>query len=138
MIMKTAKAYTVKEISAAEIFGIDSFVSAAEIEHLKKKAKVKFSKIDFFSSEGITFYAIHMEDITVLRHIKDLSPFTIKSKSTWKFGFVDKSTGKINLLFGGHTVANKNSCRDLFKIALDVVKYRYQDNDKLITFSIQK
>ena len=134
--MKTAKAYTVKKISPAEIFGSKSLVGAAEVAHLKKKVCIKFSKTDFFSYEGVAFYAIHFEDITVLRHIKDLSDFSMKSKCTWKFGFVNKTTGEISLLFGGHSVADKNSVRELFKIAADVVKYKFQD-DKLITFSMQ-
>jgi ethanolamine utilization microcompartment shell protein EutS len=133
--MKTVKAYTIKEVSARELFDSKSrSLTSAEIDALKRKILDCENKVHFFTREGITFYVSYTNDITILSGITDMIKKT--RKSSWKFGFVNRITGKIVLLFGGHVVADENSVKDVFKITSEVVKLRFNDPE-LIPFSIK-
>ena len=56
----------------------------------------------------------------------------------WKFGFVNKKTGEITLLFGGYFIANnRKEAFKYFEIAKVVATKKYADKEELVTFAMK-
>lgn len=148
--MKTVKSYSIKEVTGKELFKTNiptrDLYSASQLENIKSKITTDANKIgdkvDFLEDDGIIFYAYNdlKEDFTVLRHLRRMPKlFENDQHARWCFGFVNRETGKISLLFGGHSVADEASAHDVFNIARQVVQKRFPSLAKhLITFSIKK
>ena len=143
--MRTIKPYKTIEVTPKELFGNVTELSSKEVKVLKdslrKEAHKDNCSISFLKSDGITLYVYDLrmkeDNIKVLNSITNKIH---KNSNSWKFGFMHKTSGKILLLFGGYTVADKESAIDVFKIACSIVKERFQpkETEELITFSIQK
>lgn len=149
-MMKTVKAYSIKEVSGRELFKTNvatrDLYSSSQLENVKSKITKDAHKIgdsvEFLEDDGIIFYTYNSskDDFTVIDHLRRMPKFINENKDArWCFGFVNRLNGKISLLFGGHTVADEASAHDLFTIARELVRKRFPSlSSHLITFSIKK
>ena len=143
--MRTIKPYKAIETTPKELFENVVELSSKEIKILKdkltKEARNEKCSISFVESDGITLYVydLSMDDDNI-KVLNTITSKVKKSSNSWKFGFMNNTSGKILLLFGGHTVADRESAIDVFKIACSIVKERFQPKvtEELIPFSIQK
>ncbi len=149
--MKTVKAYETKLVTARELFsmtyGTHELYSDSEIESMKKKVverlKLKMASIEFYENEGIIFYSHTFieeegpnkgDSITTINHLKDYS--VLSGGELWKFGFINKKTGEITLLFGGNCVAKgRNEAFKYFEIAKVVTENKFANSIDLVPFA---
>jgi len=149
--MRTVKPYTTKASNAAELFGTKTCgYSSKAIKVLQnriiKLAKESGHRVEFFTADDITLLTYYKNEITILMDIP--APTMLFSNTivdntentSWRFGFMNRLTGKIDLLFGGCSVADADSAVDIFKITCELVRLRFQPtvNEELIPFSIKK
>jgi hypothetical protein len=147
--MKTVKAYDTKTISPRELFSLTystkelfTFEKIEEmkckiIESLNPKGEIE---IEFFENEGVVFYCSSFKEngkkLTTINDLKDYS--IISGGELWKFGFVNRKTGNITLLFGGHFIArNRQEAFKYFEIAEVVTSNKFEDSKDLIAFAIK-
>jgi hypothetical protein len=130
--METVKAHETKLVTARELFSMSyatrELFTDKKIESMKKsiieKKKLEMVSVEFFENEGIIFYSESKEkDLTTIEYLKD---YTITNGELWRFGFVNRKTGQITLLFGGHCVAkgHKEAIK-YFEIAKVVTNNRF-------------
>lgn len=139
--MKTVKAHETKLITARELFsmsyGTRELFTDKKIESMKKsiieKRKLKMVSVEFFENEGIIFYSAEDKDLTTIDYLKD---YTITNGELWRFGFINRKTGQITLLFGGNFVAKgRNEAVKYFEIAKVVTNNKMDNSLDLIPFA---
>lgn len=143
---RTVKPQETKLITARELFSMSYATSELytkeKIASMKKKAiekmVLKKTSYEFFENEGVIFFS-HDEknkedEITVLDYLKDYS--LTSHGDLWRFGFVNRKTGQITLLFGGNCVAKgKTEAFRYFKIAKIVTTNKFENPADLIPFA---
>jgi hypothetical protein len=138
---KSVKAHETKLVTARELFSMSyatrELFTENKIATMKKnlieKMKLKHVNIEFFENEGIVFYSEKAQDLTTIDYLKD---YTINSGELWKFGFINRKTGQITLLFGGNCVAKgHNEAIRYFQIAKVVTTNRFEHAEDLIPFA---
>lgn len=146
--MKTVKATETKSISARELFsltyGTRELYTQEKISSLKKKVKLKTANAEFFESDGVVFFASLIEGsgdnkghhLTMINFINDFSYSMSSKKELWRFGFVNRKTGEITLLFGGQCVANgRNEAFHFYEIAKVVTNKKFENHADLVAFA---
>jgi len=145
MEKKTIKAQEEKLITARELFSMSfstkELYSDHKIDEMKRKsiekAKLKKHSLEFFENEGVIFYAetsvTKGKTFTIINYMKDYTLST--AGSLWKFGFVNKKTGQITLLFGGQCVAREQEAVKFFEIAKKIASVKYSNSKDLLTFA---
>ncbi len=146
------KATDVVEITIKEFFSATYLTTEMyndqQIKKMKKIVEEKASKkkdlIEFFEKNGIIFYSHTSSEkidkkkcsITTLNILKD---YTLSSEGdAWRYGFYNKQSGKIILLFGGNYVAKgKTDSYKLFKLAKTITQRIFFKKEKteLIAFA---
>lgn len=134
----TVRANETKLVSAKDLFSLSfgtcEMYTPQKIESIKRKftdlSKTKLATINFFENDDVHFFVsksketeglMKGKEFAIIDYIKDynLSPLT----EFWKFGFVDKKTHQITLLFGGHSIAkDKKQAVKYYEIAKAVAK----------------
>ena len=145
--MKTVKAAQTKSISAKELFsmtyGTYEMYKQERISVMKQKVKERMEDAEFYENDGVIFYTATIKGeekkdntLTIIDIIKDFT-YTMKAKKElWKFGFVNKKTGEITLLFDGEGVATcQNEAFKFYEIAKVVTNVKFQNKSDLITFA---
>jgi hypothetical protein len=139
--METVKAHETKLITARELFSMSystrELFTENRIASMKKKVidkmKLKMVSIEFFENEGIIFYSEKEKEMTTIDSLKD---YTISSGDLWKFGFINRKTGQITLLFGGNCVAKgRNEAIKYFEITKVVTTNKFENPADLIPFA---
>jgi len=146
MEKSTIKAHETKMITARELFSMSyatrELYTDEKIALMKKdaisKQKAK-SSIEFFENEGIIFYVYtFLEHGKQLATINNLTDFTVEEGKLWKFGFVNKKTGQIILLFGGNFIARGlKEAISYYEIAKTVTSHKFENSEDLIPFAHQ-
>jgi hypothetical protein len=146
---KTVKASEEKMITARELFsmtyGTRELYTDEKIDAMKKRILEKFAKkreklsvVEFYENDGVIFYASANAEkggeFTSIDYIKD---YTAESTGElWRFGFFNKKTGKITLLFGGHSIAKgKSEVFKYFEITKVVTTSKYKNAQDLVPFA---
>lgn len=148
---KTVKAHEIKNITAKELFsmtyGTRELYSDQQIETLKTKItnriKMKMASVEFYENDGVVYYAHTFvepegpnkgDEITTINYIKDYS--VMSAGELWKFGFLNKKTGEITLLFGGNCVAKgRSEAFKFFEIAKIVTTHKFKNSSDLVPFA---
>jgi predicted Holliday junction resolvase-like endonuclease len=139
----TTKAFETKMITARELFSMSyatrELYSDEKIASMKKEAIEKaHANIEFFENEGIIFY-IHKfkERGKELATINTLTDFTsLSGGELWKLGFVNRKTGQIILLFGGHFIARgRKEAFKYYEIAKLVTANKFENPADLVPFA---
>lgn len=148
---KTVKAHETKLITARELFSMSyatrELYTPDNIESMKKKVieklKLRMTSVTFFENEGIIFYSSTFkeengpnkgEKLTTINYLKDYS--VMSAGELWKFGYINKKTGQITLLFGGNCVAKgRQEAFKYFEIAKVVTTTRFENSADLIPFA---
>jgi len=134
----TVRATETKLVSAKDLFslsfGTNEMYTPQKIANIKRKfvdlSKSRLATINFFENDDVQFFvskeketegSLKGKEFAIIDYIKDynLTPLT----EFWKFGFVDKKTHQITLLFGGHSIAkDKIQAIKYYEIAKAVAK----------------
>lgn len=138
---KSVKAHETKLTTARELFSMSyatrELFTEEKIASMKRnvieRMELKKINIEFFENEGIVFYSEKAKDLTTIDYLKD---YSIQGGELWKFGFINRKTGQITLLFGGHCVAKgRNEAVKYFEIAKVVTTNKFEHAEDLIPFA---
>lgn len=138
---KTTKAQETKMITARELFSMSyatrELYSDEKIEEMKKEAISQNPVVEFFENEGIIYYIMtFVEQGKSLATINNLIDFTSEHGKFWKFGFINKKTGNIIMLFNDNFIANgRNEAFSYFEIAKIVTANKFENSADLIPFA---
>ena len=149
---KTVKAHESKLITARELFslsyGTRELYDEKTIENIKQRildrSKMRVGgSVEFFENDGVIFYSSTFTEeggpcngmeMTVINYLKDYS--ILAGGELWKFGFINKKTGEIYLLFGGHYIAKgRKDAFHYFEIAKTVTANKFKNSADLIAFA---
>jgi hypothetical protein len=138
--MKTIPANKTLRITARELFsmtyGTREQYSSKKIDVIKMKIP-HTKKLEYFESDGVIFYTTLDLDRKITR-INNLKDYTLhSSEELWKFGFVDRETHEITLLFGGHSVGRDTQALEYFEITKAVVRARFPNYKNLVPFAFK-
>ena len=143
----TVKASAIQKITPKELFSV-SFVTRdmyddAKIEIIKQKILESKKDVNFFEKDKIIFYSFSSKELNgpnrgkVLIFLDYLKDYNLKPETNfWRFGFIDKQTGEISMLFDGKSVAKQKNIFDFFKITKTIVAAKFK-NKEVITFTIK-
>lgn len=148
---KTVKAHETKQTTARELFsmtyGTRELYTSEVIESMKKKIRERIeskkANVEFFEDDGVIFYSSTFTEesgpnkgdkLTTITNLKDYS--VMSGGELWKFGYINKKTGQITLLFGGHCVAKgRREAFKYFEIAKIVTSNKFENPADLIAFA---